>query len=140
VTVAELYGNWGQDTFVYREKAGIKSIMLDDNKCDCHSSISAGHGMCADAASSDRTDSQLWGNNGDLTATAIGVDTLGDNFCTVPKESRKLQFFFRSKAAPPCVLPMCAAPAYGCSWSGGVDTNGCPTCGQLVCANSNDRR
>mmetsp|Transcript_51525 Transcript_51525/g.120114 ORF Transcript_51525/g.120114 Transcript_51525/m.120114 type:complete len:994 (+) Transcript_51525:106-3087(+) len=38
-----------QDTFMYREQNGIRSFLLDDDGCDCHSTLSMGHGMCGNA-------------------------------------------------------------------------------------------
>eukprot|EP00439_Symbiodinium_sp_Y106_P022947 s1625_g2.t2 len=35
-----------QDTFMYRQQNGIRSFLLDDDGCDCHSTLSMGHGMC----------------------------------------------------------------------------------------------
>ena len=35
-----------QDSFMYRSQYGVKSILLDDDNCDCYSSLSIGHGMC----------------------------------------------------------------------------------------------
>ena len=35
-----------QDSFMYREQNGIRSILLDDDNCYCYSSLSFGHGMC----------------------------------------------------------------------------------------------
>ena len=32
-----------------------------------------------------------------------------------------------------CPIPECAAPPDGCSYEGGRDEKGCPTCGKLVC-------
>ena len=35
-----------QDSFMYREQNGVKSLLLDDDNCDCLSTLSMGHGMC----------------------------------------------------------------------------------------------
>ena len=35
-----------QDSFMYRVQNGVKSVLLDDDNCDCLSSLSFGHGLC----------------------------------------------------------------------------------------------
>lgn len=35
-----------QDSFMYRDQNGVKSLLLDDDNCDCLSSLSLGHGLC----------------------------------------------------------------------------------------------
>ncbi|CAH3017252.1 unnamed protein product [Porites evermanni] len=37
-----------QDSFMYRDQNGIRSILLDDDNCNCFSSLSFGRGMCYD--------------------------------------------------------------------------------------------
>ena len=37
--------NAAQDSFMYRVQNGVRSLLLDDNNCDCHSTLSMGHGM-----------------------------------------------------------------------------------------------
>ena len=69
-----------QDSFMYREQNGIRSILLDDNNCNCYSSLSFGHGMCF--------------NNG--TYGWKGVDALYDQYCTKPRTSVGLTLYFRS--------------------------------------------
>ena len=89
---AVLEGSWtgaDQDAFQYREQNGIKSVMLDDDNCDCHTTLSMGHGMCGGGYSSG------YGNG----YTPIGVDELSDDECesdSAPKASRKLVLFYRS--------------------------------------------
>ena len=46
-------------------------------------------------------------------------------------ESRKQRQ--RCVEKPICPIPECAAPPAGCSYEGGRDEKGCPTCGKLVC-------
>src|SRR3989338_2422940 len=46
-------------------------------------------------------------------------------------ESRKQRQ--RCVEKPICTIPECAAPPAGCSYEGGRDEKGCPTCGKLVC-------
>ena len=35
-----------QDSFMYRVEHGVVSYMLDDDNCDCYSTLNAGHAMC----------------------------------------------------------------------------------------------
>eukprot|EP00058_Branchiostoma_floridae_P011498 XP_002596986.1 hypothetical protein BRAFLDRAFT_76485 [Branchiostoma floridae] len=35
-----------QDSFMYRTENGVKSLLLDDDNCDCWTSLNIGHGMC----------------------------------------------------------------------------------------------
>jgi hypothetical protein len=35
-----------QDSFMYRDQQGVKSFLLDDDNCDCLSTLSMGHGLC----------------------------------------------------------------------------------------------
>jgi hypothetical protein len=81
-------GQAAQDTFVFREQDGIASVMLDDDTCDCHTSLSMGASMCGAGNG--------WGYNGG-TATK-GVDVLSDNACSTPQEGRKLALFYRTVA------------------------------------------
>jgi hypothetical protein len=63
--------------------------MLDDDTCDCHSTLSAGHGMCGSGYASS------YGQG----YTPIGVDELSDDECkadSAPKSTRKLVLFYRS--------------------------------------------
>lgn len=71
-----------QDSFMYREQNGIRSILLDDDNCNCDSSLSFGHGMCF--------------NNSNVNYGWKGVDTLYDPYCTKPRTSVGLTLYFRS--------------------------------------------
>ena len=53
---------------MYRSQSGIKSLLLDDDNCDCLSTMNIGHAMCG--ASS--------------TSQARGVDRLYDPQCQLP--------------------------------------------------------
>ena len=35
-----------QDSFMYRREHGVVSFLLDDDNCDCYSTLNAGHAMC----------------------------------------------------------------------------------------------
>ena len=62
-----------QDSFMYRTQNGVNSLLLDDDNCDCSSSLSMGHGMC---------------NAGHSTSyskpNVFGVDKLCDPGCRGP--------------------------------------------------------
>lgn len=34
-----------QDSFMYREQNGVKSILMDDDNCDCLTTLNIGHGV-----------------------------------------------------------------------------------------------
>ena len=74
-----------QDSFMYRTQNGVKSLLLDDDNCDCLSSLSMGHGMC---------------NAGHSTSyskpNVFGVDKLYDPGCRGPSPSYGLSLYFRA--------------------------------------------
>ena len=69
-----------QDSFMYRDQNGIRSILLDDDNCSCFLSLSFGRGMCYDDGS------YYW----------KGVDTLYDPNCNMPRAGVGLTLYFRS--------------------------------------------
>ena len=75
-----------QDTFMYREEEGVKSVLLDDDGCDCYSSLSFGHAMCGSSHSTS------YGPTGQY-----GVDVLYDPGCMVPRPGIGLTLYFRQK-------------------------------------------
>ncbi|KAL9968727.1 hypothetical protein ACROYT_G020846 [Oculina patagonica] len=74
------------DSFMYREEEGVKSVLLDDDSCDCHSSLSFGHALCG------LTHSNSYGPTGQY-----GVDALYDSGCNVPRAGVGLTLYFRAK-------------------------------------------
>lgn len=79
-----------QDSWQYREEHGVKSFLLDDDTCDCKSTLNAGHAMCGGG----------WNQTYAQPAGAeyrYGVDTLNDGGCLGPIPTRKLELFFRTK-------------------------------------------
>ncbi|CAH1239228.1 Hypp5763 [Branchiostoma lanceolatum] len=72
-----------QDSFMYRTENGVKSILLDDDNCDCYTSLNIGHGMCG---ASHHTG---YGPRGQY-----GVDALYDSYCNVPVPSIGLELYF----------------------------------------------
>ena len=73
-----------QRAFMYREENGVKSVLLDDNNCDCLSTLSLGHGMC---------------HNGSRSASvnSFGVDTLYEPSCQSPRSGIGLTLYVRRK-------------------------------------------
>ena len=59
-------------------------MMLDDDNCDCYTTLSMGHKMCGTSAGS-------YGPS----ATRYGVDTLYDTLCQTPDPKHGLALYFR---------------------------------------------
>ena len=74
-----------QDSFMYREEEGVKSVLLDDDNCDCYSSLSVGHALCLSGHDT------YYGPTGQY-----GVDGLYDSHCHVPRQSVGLILYFRA--------------------------------------------
>merc|ERR1711937_533804 len=70
---------------MYRDEGGIKSFMLDDDMCDCKSSLSMGHAMCSAGCSNDYGDCSVPG----------GVDLLRDDGCEGPGSDHGLALYWR---------------------------------------------
>lgn len=68
-----------QDSSTYRSKNGVKSVLLDDDSCDCLSTIQLGATIC--------------GNKLDLNAR--GIDLLGDPVCNLPSANNGLTLYFK---------------------------------------------
>ena len=75
-----------QDSFMYRSQAGVKSLLLDDDNCDCLSSLSFGHGMCSAGFSTS------YG-----PANRFGVDALYDTHCNTPRPSVGLTLYYSTE-------------------------------------------
>lgn len=75
-----------QDSFMYREQNGVKSLLLDDDNCDCYSTLNLGHGMCNDGHSSTYSKPNVF-----------GVDALFDNGCHGPVPTVGLTLYYRSR-------------------------------------------
>lgn len=73
-----------QDSFMYRMEHGVFSLLLDDDNCDCYSSLSLGHGMCGAAFSTS------YG-----VENSFGVDLLYDLYCQIPASSNGLTLYFK---------------------------------------------
>ena len=74
-----------QDSFMYREEEGVKSVLLGDYNCDCYSSLSLGHAMCFTGHATNH------GPRGQY-----GVDALYDSYCNVPRQGVGLTLYFRA--------------------------------------------
>ena len=75
---------YDQRAFMYREENGVKSVLLDDDNCDCQSILSLGHGMCHYGSRS-------------ASVNCFGVDTLYDPSCQSPRSGIGLTLYFRRK-------------------------------------------
>ena len=79
-----------QDSFQYKMEFGVKSVMLDDDTCDCYSTLNMGHGICFLAGAR-------------FNEYVFGVDLLyHENDCgtvasTVPVPTNGLSIFFKGK-------------------------------------------
>ncbi|XP_038066256.1 uncharacterized protein LOC119736282 [Patiria miniata] len=83
-TVAGTAPAQAQDSFHYREEHGVKSLQIDDDNCDCYTSLSLGHGMCLQGH-----DTAYGPEN------VFGVDLLYDSYCQAPIPSNSLLLYFR---------------------------------------------
>lgn len=75
-----------QDSFMYRVEYGVASLLLDDDNCDCLTSLSLGHGMCRNTF-----DSQFG------PANRFGVDLLFDTHCQTPSPDNGLTLYFKDE-------------------------------------------
>ncbi len=76
-----------QDSFMYREQYGVKSVLLDDDGCECYSTLLLGHGIC-----------HVGHNPSYSPAYHYGVDTLFDPVgCPAPPPDIGLTLYFRFK-------------------------------------------
>ena len=73
-----------QDSFMYREQNGVKSLLLDDDNCDCQSTLNVGHGMC------------LAGHQPKYSKVNVfGADALYDPSCHGPVPGVGLTLYYR---------------------------------------------
>ena len=71
---------------MYRTQNGVASIMIDDDNCDCFTSLSLGHGMCY------ATFKTQFG-----PANRYGVDLLYDDYCQTVSPDNGLTLYFRGE-------------------------------------------
>ena len=79
-----------QDAWQYRESEGVVSFLLDDDTCDCLSTLNAGHAMCGSSWNQQYAQP-------DGAYLRYGVDTLNDGGCRGPLPERTLELFYRLK-------------------------------------------
>ena len=77
------------DSFMYRVEGGVRSLLLDDNNCECGSVLSLGHSMCDGSCDGTK-----------CTSTSFGVDSvmdsINDDACTKPTTSeRTIELYYR---------------------------------------------
>jgi hypothetical protein len=88
--IAGSFFNTDQDAWQYRESEGVVSFLLDDDTCDCKSTLNAGHAMCGGGWN--QTYAQP-----DGAYLRYGVDTLNDGGCRGPVPERTLELYYRLK-------------------------------------------
>ena len=88
--IAGSFFNTDQDAWQYRDSEGVLSFMLDDDTCDCKSTLNAGHAMCGSSWN------QTYANP-DGAYQRYGVDTLNDGACLGPVPERTLELYYRLK-------------------------------------------
>ena len=71
---------------MYRTEHGVASLLLDDDNCDCLSTLSLGHGMCKAGFST------VYGPE-----NRFGVDLLYDSACQTPSPDKGLTLYFRGR-------------------------------------------
>ena len=72
---------YDQRAFMYREENGVKSVLLDDDNCDCQSNLSL---VCHYGSRS-------------ASVNCFGVDTLYDPSCQSPRSGIGLMLYVRRK-------------------------------------------
>lgn len=75
-----------QDSFMYRKQNGVASLLLDDDNCDCLSTLSMGHGMCGTTFETQYSQPNVY-----------GVDVLYDNHCQPPLPGNQLYLYFKEQ-------------------------------------------
>jgi len=88
--IAGSFFNTDQDAWQYRESEGVVSFMLDDDTCDCKSTLNAGHAMCGSSWNQQYAQP-------DGAYLRYGVDTLNDGGCRGPVPERTLELYYRLK-------------------------------------------
>jgi hypothetical protein len=74
-----------QDSFMYRVEHGVASVLMDDDNCDCFTTLQMGHGMCYGG----------WGT-GSSSEFSYGVDHLfNPGSETGPRPDFALELYYR---------------------------------------------
>ncbi|CAE7209493.1 rsgI3 [Symbiodinium microadriaticum] len=88
-----------QDTLMYRDQDGVRSFMLDDDACDCHSTLSMGHAMCGSGCNQQYGNCQIKGGVDKLSdRSETGGEGSGSS-CTGPATDHGLTLYFREGGA-----------------------------------------
>jgi len=88
--IAGAFHGRDQDAWQYRESEGVVSFLLDDDTCDCLSTLNAGHAMCGGSWNQQYAQP-------DGAYLRYGVDTLNDGGCLGPLPERTLELYYRLK-------------------------------------------
>ncbi|CAJ1395034.1 unnamed protein product [Effrenium voratum] len=93
----------GQDTFMYRDQNGIRSLMLDDDGCDCHSTLSMGHAMCGDSCNDHYGKCKILGGVDKLSDRAETGGEGSGKVCTGPATDHGLTlYYYHMEPIPTC--------------------------------------
>jgi hypothetical protein len=90
IVIAGAFHGRDQDAWKYRVSEGVASFLLDDDGCDCLSTLNAGHAMCGSSW-------QQQYAQPDGAYLRYGVDTLNDGGCLGPLPERTLELYYRLK-------------------------------------------
>lgn len=71
---------------MYRVEHGVRSFMLDDDHCDCWTTLQMGHSMCNGGQSNGRDN-------------ILGVDNLYDPGCNYPENGKSLYIYFKGRTS-----------------------------------------
>ncbi|CAE7318762.1 unnamed protein product [Symbiodinium pilosum] len=83
-----------QDTFMYRDQDGIRSFMLDDDGCDCHSTLSMGHAMCGGGCSQSYGNCKITGGVDKLSDAQMTGSAGSGHHCTGPATDYGLSLYY----------------------------------------------
>jgi len=90
IVIAGAFHGRDQDAWKYRVSEGVASFLLDDDGCDCLSTLNAGHAMCGGSWNQQYAQP-------DGAYLRYGVDTLNDGGCLGPLPERTLELYYRLK-------------------------------------------
>lgn len=76
-----------QDSFMYRVQGGVKGFILDDDNCDCVTTLNAGPNMCG----------TTWNSGYGDGVFGYGVDNLNDTSCNTPESYKKMWMYYRER-------------------------------------------
>lgn len=85
--ISGIFHGTAQDSFMYRMQGGLKGFILDDDNCDCISTLNAGGNMCG----------ATWNSGYGDGIFGFGVDNLYDNACNTPESNKSLFIYFKEE-------------------------------------------